>query len=65
MPDLDFTTVRPADLMMAIIALREMAKVRRELAASAQSEQERKLLTGNADAFERSADKFAILRKSI
>jgi len=65
MGDLDFTTVTRADVMMAVIALRQSAKERRELAERAPTEQERKMLTGNADAFDRAADKFAILRKSL
>jgi hypothetical protein len=65
MTDLDFVTIRPADLMLAVISLREMARIRRAHAEKAPTEQARKMLTGNADAFDRAADKFAAYRRSI
>lgn len=63
MADLDFTRLRAADFMMAIIALREMAKARRaEAAGLAESDPARKMLEGNAAALDSAADRFNIAR---
>ena len=65
MADLDFVTIRPADCMLAVISLREMARIRRKLSERADTEQERKMLQGTADAFDRAADKFHAFRRTI